>query len=140
MSGDSPNSHTNDIFDFKDRSSPIPTTSKDIAVQSGPSIVTASVLVEPSKVSECKPDEPGVDSPVSSVPDDVSSPERTLKLDDTCNSGDQNPDKQPNGLDKLDGVWIPPVEEKKLGMNEDDEGCAVKCLYYTMQCCECTIM
>lgn len=36
--------------------------------------------------------------------------------------------------DKTDGMW-PREEEWK-----PDDSCGIQCLYYTMQCCECTIL
>jgi hypothetical protein len=35
--------------------------------------------------------------------------------------------------DKTDGTWL--TEDTK-----PDDGCGIQCLYYTMQCCECTIL
>ncbi|CAH2000385.1 unnamed protein product [Acanthoscelides obtectus] len=55
MSGDSPNSHRNEIFDFREgsgRQSPGPTTSKDTAIAPNAGVVQASVLVEPDKDKE----------------------------------------------------------------------------------------
>lgn len=144
MSGDSSNSHTNDIFDFKDgRISPAPTTSKDISVQGGSSVVAASVLVEPNKDIE-KPDELVPNSPASiigEVENDFASAERTLPLNENQDSGDADPsNNKQNGLDKLDGQWIHPKDEKGTQQPQEEENCTVKCLYYTLQCCECTIM
>jgi hypothetical protein len=36
--------------------------------------------------------------------------------------------------DKIDGTW--PTEDER----KPDDGCGIQCLYYTMQCCECTIL
>lgn len=138
MSGDSPSSHTNNIFDFKEgRVSPGPTTSKELACQSGSSVVTASVLVEPKKEES---QEPLLCSPISNISDELPTAEKTLKLDDAPNPDDKsNPsDRKLNGTDKLDGMWVAP--EKKVDKGEEEENCTVKCLYYTMQCCECTLM
>ncbi|VEN37974.1 unnamed protein product, partial [Callosobruchus maculatus] len=56
MSGDSPTSHRNEIFDFREgngRQSPGPTTSKDAAYPPpNAGVVQASVLVEPDKDKE----------------------------------------------------------------------------------------
>ena len=42
--------------------------------------------------------------------------------------------------DKLDGQWVPSKDHKEqLPNDEEDDNCTVKCLYYTMQCCECSI-
>ncbi|KAI4472078.1 hypothetical protein MML48_1g19116 [Holotrichia oblita] len=52
-----------------------------------------------------------------------------------------NRKKKIDGSDMLDGQWIPPKDAAKKHANEEeeDDNCAVKCLYYTMQCCECSI-
>ncbi|KAJ8985151.1 hypothetical protein NQ317_012803 [Molorchus minor] len=148
MSGDSPNSHQNDIFDFKEgRTSPAPTTSKDIGIQSG-EVVQASVLVEPTKEDESK----DLNSPIlnNGANEDRSSCEQdqTVQLDDLSYNGKGKGDKDDqerrklNGeFDKLDGAWVPRNDIKKNNKTEDDDdNCTVKCLYYTMQCCECSIM
>lgn len=136
MSGDSPTSHANEaIFDFREgRSSPIPTTSKDPIPPH--SIVTASVLIEPKKADEEKQDSAVLTSPVPKESKDEAIKEETLKLNDSSGCG--NPPEKANGSDKLDGSWIPAHDEKAA--DKEDEECAVKCLYYTMQCCECTII
>lgn len=145
MSGDSSNSHTNDIFDFKeDRVSPVPTTSKEIGIQGGSTVVTASVLID-AKLDE-KPEEFIPHSPASIIGDvenDFASAERTLPINENSTCGEPDPDpvnNKQNGLDKLDGQWIHPKDEKGTQQSQDEENCTVKCLYYTLQCCECTIM
>lgn len=159
MSGDSPNAHRNEVFDFKEgRSSPIATSSKDIGIQSGSSgggggAVTASVLVEPSKeTTEHNKEEEHVDLNSttlnnSSECDDMLSidAEKTLKLDDSSNSNNSknNKDEKKNlngDYDKLDGVWNKNEQKKDDGINYDDDNCIVQCLYYSIQCCDCAIM
>lgn len=155
MSGDSPSSHaTETIFDFKEgRHSPIPTTSKDPTQQN---FVTASVLVEPpppplppkkEKDEEKEQDGCPLNSPIanntSDVNDEHHGDEETLKLNDGgggCGFDDNKRDdeKKLNGPDMLDGKWIPAQDAIKN--EKEEEECAVKCLYYTMQCCECTIL
>lgn len=60
------------------------------------------------------------------------------KVEGKKNDDDKNYDgKKMNGTDALDGKWVnPPLNMRE---EEDDDKC-VKCLYYTMQCCECTIV
>ncbi|KAJ8948749.1 hypothetical protein NQ318_017918 [Aromia moschata] len=121
MSGDSPNSHQNDLFDFKEgRSSPTPTTSKDVGVQSG-EVVQASVLVEPHRDDDAGKD---LNSPIlnSGSGED---PEQTVQLDDLdfsggkrrCDNADRkdSPEKKKlNGeFDRLDGVWVPPARPEE---------------------------
>lgn len=142
MSGDSPSSHAAEtIFDFREgRHSPVPTTSKDPIPQQN--IVTASVLVEPPKKEEEKEQEACLfNSPIANNTSEVKDErdnEETMKLND-CNAYDDKRDdpRKLNGSDMLDGKWIPAQDAKS---EKDDEECAVKCLYYTMQCCECRIL
>lgn len=145
MSGDSPHAH-NDIIDYIDggRSSPAPTTSKDIQPIST-SVVQASVLVEPEKDRE---DENSLCSPILNNPSDDNrdnrDPDKTVALDELNYDGkkkDKNDRKKLNGeADKLDGVWIPSSDPRKKPLEEDEDNCVVNCLYYTMQCCECVIL
>lgn len=146
MSGDSPSSHaTETIFDFKEgRHSPIPTTSKDPTQHN---FVTASVLVEkpPKKDEEKKQEASLLSVPIanntSEVIDDHGNEEK-LKLNDGgdhgCDDDGKGVENKLNGpADMLDGKWIPAQDVKN---DKEEEECAVKCLYYTMQCCECTIL
>lgn len=149
MSGDSPNTHQTDIFDFKEgRSSPAPTTSKDATVHGG-EVVQASVLVEPDKDKDKEDESKDLNSPIlnNSSQDErrQSDAEQTVQVDELNFSGkdkDRREKRKLNGdLDKLDGVWVPSREPRKeVKSDDDDDNCTVKCLYYTMQCCECTIM
>lgn len=155
MSGDSPSSHATDtIFDFKEgRQSPIPTTSKESTSQPQ-NFVTASVLVEkPPKRDEEKEQESCLfNSPLANntceVNNEHGNDESTLKLNSTGGGGGggggfdgdkKDEQRKLNGpSDMLDGKWIPAQDATKN--EKDEEECAVKCLYYTMQCCECTIL
>lgn len=156
MSGDSPNSHSKDFFDFKEgRSTPPPTTSKDIAIQSSSNIpdgktdiVAASVLAEPLKEHGPGTNYVGViegHSDHHKNDDEIlSSEDKPFKDDSRPEAGDKNdkrdsPKKINGTIDQLDGSWIPPADVKK-DEDEEDDNCTVKCLYYTLQCCECTIM
>ncbi|KAK4877709.1 hypothetical protein RN001_010215 [Aquatica leii] len=146
MSGDSPNSHTKDYYDFKEgRSTPPPTTSKDIAIQSSSGggeakaeILAASVILEPLK-EPCSNHVGVIDSQSNHKNDDeiIAQEDKPLKSEHLTDEGDQ---KKLNGtIDKLDGNWVPTSDVKK-DEEDSDENCAVKCLYYTLQCCECSIM
>jgi len=52
--------------------------------------------------------------------------------DGSKDSDDKNKEKLSNGLD---AKWHPPPEAPP-----EERDCVVDCLYYTLQCCECTIM
>lgn len=151
MSGDSPNAHRNEVFDFKEgRSSPIATSSKDIGVQSGNSgVVTASVLVEPHR-EEKEEDRVDLNSTTLNNTTETTDmlsidAEKTMKLDDSSSGAvrkkSSDDAKNANGeYDKLDGVWNKNEPKKEDGISYDDDNCIVQCLYYSMQCCDCAIM
>ncbi|KAI5647020.1 hypothetical protein NE865_01275 [Phthorimaea operculella] len=45
--------------------------------------------------------------------------------------------------DKVDSVYLRPPPAHKVRSNvstNDDEDCGIKCLYYTLQCCDCVLM
>lgn len=145
MSGDSPNMHRNEMFDFKEgRQSPTPTTSKD-----GANAIQASIIVEPGTNKKEEEDEsPSLVSPILNNAYDESRKtdgDQTMRLDELSYSGKKDDDKDEkrmlNGeLDKLDGVWVPSNNTRKKSIEEEDDDKCVNCLYYTMQCCECTII
>lgn len=68
--------------------------------------------------------------------DDAKNREKRSGGDRDRNDGDKSVKK-----DALDGQWIPPKDAKEQypEEEEEDDNCTVKCLYYTMQCCECSI-
>lgn len=74
----------------------------------------------------------------------ISDPDKTVRLDEVSYSGNKDgkdgDEKKPlNGkLDQVDAVPVS-IQEKKP-TEEEDEDCTVKCLYYTLQCCECVIV
>ncbi|XP_028032222.1 uncharacterized protein LOC114244561 [Bombyx mandarina] len=43
--------------------------------------------------------------------------------------------------DKVDSVYLRPSQQKTLSPPiEEEEDCGIKCLYYTLQCCDCVLM
>lgn len=149
MSGDSPSAFTNEnVFDFKEgRSSPGPTTSKE-----NNQVVTASVLVEPPKEKlkdkEGEIDEPDFSDPtLNPVGDKRNKPksddDKTLDLDDPHydlakkenNKEDQN--LLYNGLDRLPNPY---ARQKEFDEESEENKCMVNCVYYTMECCKCSIL
>lgn len=170
MSGDSPN--RDDFFEFpKDgRSSPTPTSSKDVGIQSGiagNTVAQASILVDPKEQKDKDKDDKDKDkeddilnSPTSNNSShDEKDNDKTLPLEDSFNpdkdrkddkdrgddkkdKNDKNGDKKLNG-DRLDGVWVPTDKKSNdidFGNDKDDNNCLVQCLYYSMQCCDCNII
>lgn len=148
MSGDSPNAFTHEhVFDFKEggRTSPVPTTSKD---HQGTQGVTASVLVEPpQKDGEKKEDEPDFSSPTlnpNSGEKRHSIPDNTLELNEQKYEGDKREKEDENLLNNGGGLGAkvhpkPPKQGNEVEEREDDS-CIVNCIYYTMECCKCSIL
>ncbi|XP_015833470.1 uncharacterized protein LOC659636 isoform X2 [Tribolium castaneum] len=149
MSGDSPNAFTNEnVFDFKEgRSSPAPTTSKEHN-QGG--VVTASVLVEPQKEKSKDKDKEEEDEPDFSTPTlnpgdkenrRQSDADKTLDLNDPKYDGDKGKEEQNLLNGGLDRLPKPYASSKELGEEEsEDDTCIVNCIYYTMECCKCSIV
>ncbi|CAH0578041.1 unnamed protein product [Chrysodeixis includens] len=45
--------------------------------------------------------------------------------------------------DKVDSVYLrppPPHKARSTASTVEDEDCGIKCLYYTIQCCDCVLM
>ncbi|XP_075990819.1 uncharacterized protein LOC142986283 isoform X2 [Anticarsia gemmatalis] len=45
--------------------------------------------------------------------------------------------------DKVDSVYLrppPPHKTRSNVSNTEEEDCGIKCLYYTLQCCDCVLM
>lgn len=44
--------------------------------------------------------------------------------------------------DLVDSVYLrsPPPHKARSNTTNDDEDCGIKCLYYTLQCCDCVLM
>lgn len=44
--------------------------------------------------------------------------------------------------DLVDSVFLrsPPPHKVRSNTSNDDEDCGIKCLYYTLQCCDCVLM
>lgn len=103
---------------------------------SGGELVTASVLVEPThrefhsrrSSATAHSDEEAI-TPVAGIMSGTPPPNR----------------RQDGGGDSEDRTDLAPrttsnAPVKPEPIVEEEEGCGVKCLYYTMQCCECTLM
>ncbi|KAG5862080.1 hypothetical protein JTB14_006801 [Gonioctena quinquepunctata] len=144
MSGDSTQSHRNDIMVFVDsRASLASTTSKEVAIQSGSGgntcFVQAAVPVEKDKENE--EEEKTLCSSVlenGSCDDSRNSdPEKTIPVAELSDSGK----KKGKGKEKRHKFQIcsrrGKTKIKKPAVNDD---CTVACLYYLIQCCECTIL
>lgn len=149
MSGDSPSAFTNEnVFDFKEgSSSPAPTTSKEHN-----QVVTASVLIEPPKEKvkekEGETDEPDFSDPtLNPVGDKRSKPksddDKTLDLDnpnyELTKKGNNKEDQNLlyNGLDRLPNPY---ARQKEFDEESEENKCMVNCVYYTMECCKCSIL
>ncbi|KAB0795908.1 hypothetical protein PPYR_09969 [Photinus pyralis] len=141
MSGDSPN-----YLDFKEgRSTPPPTTSKEVLAQDAHSgecksdILAASVILEPLKNKEMCYIDVDNEPRASKKDDDIITPDNNaLKSDlkENCGKAELN-----GLLDQTDASVVPSTNsEKKECDEENNNSCVVNCLYYSLQCCECNIM
>lgn len=111
------------------------------AATSAGELVTASVLVEPvgghrerdgvvvrsRRSSSCTQTDEEAIRPVVAVAND----DRPTRRQD--GAGDST------DTDRTDGQ-PPPHDTPKVETQEEEEGCGIRCLYYTMQCCECSVM
>ncbi|KAI4472052.1 hypothetical protein MML48_1g08619 [Holotrichia oblita] len=155
MAGDDSPTEKREEFNFG-RSTPPPTTSH-VAGNRQEHSIDIKTAAEPPKEEKEKDkdkdkdekDEIDVHRPDANPgynPDEIrkreeDEPKRRDKRDDNDRDNRDKPEKKIDGSDMLDGQWIPPKDAAKKHANEEeeDDNCAVKCLYYTMQCCECSI-
>ncbi|XP_018330685.1 uncharacterized protein LOC108740737 isoform X2 [Agrilus planipennis] len=146
MSGDSPNSQKHELFEFKeDRKPPSPTTSRDAAVQIENANANNTDLAAASAFSDKVNDEVSkepyaneVHEPHKNEDEILATAEEVPLRTEKRQSSDGNYVSRNDNLNRLDGITIKPVNKKEE--TEEDESCGIKCLYYTLQCCECTIM
>ncbi|GLV42699.1 Juvenile hormone epoxide hydrolase 2 [Carabus blaptoides fortunei] len=147
MSGDTPECHARDPFhELKDKS---PACSSGLPKPAG-ELVTASVLVEPQPKQDGPVQCPPVDGPEprrarsTSTDDDVIETAETPLAIRKCPNGKERiaQDDAPDSTDSamFVGNNINGKKKKNVNDSEEEDGCVVKCLYYTLQCCECTIM
>lgn len=143
MSGDSPNPHKNELFVFLDGRAPLqPLTpilspaSKDVAVQSGSGgicLYSAAISID----ERCRDDDDkGTCSPLISTrtyEDSRSSDnDKTPPVLDSLSPGKTKKDRRKMKLCKK--------EKGNYKVQDDDDEWTVNCLYYTLQCCDCSIM
>lgn len=65
-----------------------------------------------------------------------------LENDSGTKPSDKKWDKDNYG-DKVDAVYLrppPPEKARSTASTVEDEDCGIKCLYYTLQCCDCVLM
>ncbi|KAH1008208.1 uncharacterized protein LOC109537679 isoform X3 [Dendroctonus ponderosae] len=142
------------VFSSEGRSSPVPTTSKEVAVQSAPTDEKVGdrpggkgeVLAEPIGDKD-KEDKDEISSPTSNHDSDGedqcddNEERRNGKKDSGEHEGGDKKEGK-NNFDKLDGQWIPPEKKQQVEKEDEkeEEDSIVKCLSVTMACCECSIM
>lgn len=148
MSGGSP--AESDILGFgAGRSTPPPTTSYMAARSEIEGAGDASTLLEQKEPKEKDKDKEETDKdkekeergPMGPGENPGYKEDDAIMRDDSDRKdrdggGDRGGKKMSNG-DVFDGAVKLPLGAKVE--EEEDETCMVKCLYYTMQCCECTI-
>lgn len=62
--------------------------------------------------------------------------------DNDAKSQDSKWDKDKHG-DNVDSVYLrpPPAHKaRSTASTNEEEDCGIKCLYYTLQCCDCVLM
>ncbi|CAG9862703.1 unnamed protein product [Phyllotreta striolata] len=144
MSGDTPNSHKHELILFLEGRTPVqPTTpvlppaSKDVAVQSDNNRTFCPYSAAISTNERCRDeDDKGTCSPLitnSTFDDSRSSDNDRIQSVDTSPS----PPKTEGTRKKLK---LSKKHKGKYKITQDDEDWTVNCLYYTLQCCECTII
>lgn len=59
---------------------------------------------------------------------------------DNIKSPDSKSDKEKG--DNVDSVYLraPPPHKVRSNTSNEEEDCGIKCLYYTLQCCDCVLM
>ncbi|KAL3284843.1 hypothetical protein HHI36_018982 [Cryptolaemus montrouzieri] len=143
MSGHSPVSN-HEMFEFKDSHSTLASTSKE--ANSAEKILKGSVLVEAAdgvpapdtfSLLNNRNNFKYIDSTLPCIDDKVPLAENE-DLPNTSGTSDESKDdsKLSEECDKPDGTW--PQKDEKDNQNEEDF--CFKCLYVSMQCCECSIM
>lgn len=141
MSGDSPTSHK-DYIDFKDSHlTPTPTTSKDFSPPSytanADTAVAATICVGKSPKEEAAE---LLDSAHEKGDDCKPQTDDSLPNPDNVPDSTDSAPKVNGALDKFDDQWKTSTGASEKKEEEQEDGCGVKCLYYTLQCCECMIM
>lgn len=62
---------------------------------------------------------------------------------DEENKSSENKWEKDKLSDKVDSVYLrppPPNKARSTASTPEEEDCGVKCLYYTLQCCDCVLM
>lgn len=147
MSGDTPECHPRDPFhELKDKS---PASGSGLPKPAG-ELVQASVLVEPRPKQDGPIQCPPINGPVpkraqsTSTDDDVIETAETPLAMRKCPNGKDRISQQDGMPDTTDSaMFVGNNINGKKNVNdkeEEEDGCVVKCLYYTLQCCECTLM
>lgn len=146
MSGDSP--AESDLLGLgAGRSTPPPTTSYMAARNEIEGAGDASTLLEQKEPKEKEKDTEEANNenergPIGPGENPGYKEDDVIMRDDSdrkdCDKGGGRGDKKMSNGDVLDGAIKLPLGAKVE--EEEDETCMVKCLYYTMQCCECTLL
>lgn len=66
-----------------------------------------------------------------------------LENDKVANKAEKDTKLNEKFGDNVDSVYLrppPPHKTRSAASTEEEEDCGIKCLYYTMQCCDCVLM
>ncbi|XP_035431698.1 uncharacterized protein LOC118263676 isoform X2 [Spodoptera frugiperda] len=66
-----------------------------------------------------------------------------LEDDKLTNKSEKIDNETEKFVDKVDSVYLrppPPHKARSTASTVEEEDCGIKCLYYTIQCCDCVLM
>lgn len=68
--------------------------------------------------------------------------DKTYLQNESVNSKSPSAQYDKEKGDLVDSVYLrsPPPHKARPNSTNDDEDCGIKCLYYTLQCCDCVLM
>ncbi|KAJ9598999.1 hypothetical protein L9F63_010522 [Diploptera punctata] len=150
MSGDSPTPHSELVFDFKETSVSPPINAKcmqDKAVQcadhadetTNSGLAHQTIAVQELKHNFEEQEDPPLSQP-SSYRRSLENEEAIEHIEEVATTShvDTQPLKSEEetriNIDEPDGMCFQEPEPKP------EESCGLQCLYYTLQCCDCTIL
>ncbi|PSN41910.1 hypothetical protein C0J52_06821 [Blattella germanica] len=154
MSGDSPTPHSELLFELKETNIHAPVNAKcmqDKAVQFDPNVIEETstsansshqtlVVQEMNHSFEMPHAAPPPSRPVSNRRS-IENEEAIERIEEIASSS--HVDTRPLTVNE-EGVNVDSDQQDGRLFQEPepkpDDGCGVQCLYYTMQCCECTIL
>ncbi|XP_059054474.1 uncharacterized protein LOC131848574 [Achroia grisella] len=116
-------------------------------------VATATVDLPPAIVGEASPEEKQelIKNDSDEAKDGAGDAEKDKKYSDYLENNLDTASKSDNkwendklgDKDKVDSVYLrppPPHKAHSTASTPEEEDCGIKCLYYTLQCCDCVLM